>query len=132
MSNVNTPIIRHIALYCKDLEKTKNLFIKYFDATANELYQNQKGFSSYFLTFANNETKLEIMTLQTQLLDKDLLNYIGINHFAIGVGSKEKVVSLTETLKNDGFEILSAPRTTGDGYFESVVAFGDIKLEITV
>ena len=35
--------------------------------------------------------------------------------------SKEKVDELTEILKADGYEVISGPRTTGDGYYESVV-----------
>jgi lactoylglutathione lyase len=40
---------------------------------------------------------------------------------AISVGSEEIVNSLTERLRNDGFQIVGEPRTTGDGYYESVV-----------
>jgi lactoylglutathione lyase len=47
--------------------------------------------------------------------------FIGIIHFAINVGSREKVDQLTKTLKNDGYKIINEPRTTGDGYYESVV-----------
>lgn len=42
--------------------------------------------------------------------------------FSISVGSKEAVDELTERLRNDGYAILSNPRTTGDGYYESTVA----------
>lgn len=57
----------------------------------------------------------------------------GFSHIAISVGSKEKVVGLTQLLEKDGFEIASAPRTTGDGYFESVVVdFDGNLIEITV
>jgi lactoylglutathione lyase len=45
----------------------------------------------------------------------------GMAHFAISVGSKEAVNNLTERLRNDNFTIESEPRTTGDGYYESVV-----------
>lgn len=56
-----------------------------------------------------------------------------IEHIAISVGGKEKVVGLTQLLEKDGFEIASAPRTTGDGYFESVVVdFDGNLIEITV
>ncbi len=34
---------------------------------------------------------------------------------------KKKVDELTERLVKDGFRCLSGPRTTGDGYYESVV-----------
>ena len=57
---------------------------------------------------------------------------IGITHFAISVGSKERVDTLTEKLRLDGFEIVGEPRTTGDGYYESVVLDPDgNRIEIT-
>ena len=45
----------------------------------------------------------------------------GLTHFAISVGSKEIVNLLTERLRADKFVIESEPRTTGDGYYESVI-----------
>lgn len=42
-------------------------------------------------------------------------------HFAISLGSKEKVNYLTDKLRADGFQIVGEPRTTGDGYYESVI-----------
>ncbi len=46
----------------------------------------------------------------------------GLAHFAIAVGNTEKVNTLTGRLRADGYTILSEPRTTGDGYYESAVA----------
>jgi lactoylglutathione lyase len=46
---------------------------------------------------------------------------LGIAHFAIDTGSREKVDRMTEILENDGYKIISKPRITGDGYYESVV-----------
>ena len=47
--------------------------------------------------------------------------------------SKEKVDSLTSKMKEDGYEVISGPRTTGDGYYEScIVAVEDNQIEITV
>lgn len=46
----------------------------------------------------------------------------GLAHFAISVGGKEAVNMLTERLRADGYTILSEPRTSGDGYYESAVA----------
>jgi len=40
---------------------------------------------------------------------------------------------LTEILKIDGYEVISGPRTTGDGYYEScIIALEDNQIEITV
>ena len=52
---------------------------------------------------------------------------------AFSVGSKEKVYELTELLKADGYEVVSGPRTTGDGYYEScIVAIEGNQIEITI
>ena len=45
----------------------------------------------------------------------------GYAHIAFSVGSKEKVDALTAELKADGYEVVSGPRTTGDGYYESCI-----------
>ena len=45
----------------------------------------------------------------------------GLTHLAISVGSIDKVDKLTELIRSSGFEIYGEPRTTGDGYYESVV-----------
>jgi lactoylglutathione lyase len=59
--------------------------------------------------------------------------YMGIIHFAISVGSKEKVDSLTHQLRSDGYQIIGEPRTTGDGYYESVVLDPEKnRIEITI
>ena len=61
------------------------------------------------------------------------LTQTGYIHIAFSVGSKEKVDELTAKLKEDGYEIISGPRTTGDGYYEScVVGIEDNQIEITV
>ena len=44
-----------------------------------------------------------------------------------------RVDALTAELKADGYEVISGPRTTGDGYYEScIVAVEDNQIEITV
>ena len=42
-------------------------------------------------------------------------------HFAMSLGSAEIVDELTERLQDDGYIIVGEPRTTGDGYYESVI-----------
>lgn len=46
---------------------------------------------------------------------------LGWAHLAISVGSKTKVDELTEQLVQNGYICQSQPRTTGDGYYESVI-----------
>lgn len=125
--------IEHIALYVNDLEETKNFFEKYFGAKANDGYFNpKKNFHSYFLTFADG-ARLEIMNKPNMSNEQKGLARTGYAHVAFSVGSKEEVDRLTAMLKMDGYEVLSGPRTTGDGYYEScIVAIEDNQIEITV
>lgn len=120
-------------MYVNDLEKTKDFFVKYFGAKSNDMYHNQKtNFRSYFLAFEDG-ARLEIMNKPDMSdLPKDLVR-TGFIHMAFSVGSEEKVNVLTAKLKADGYEVISGPRTTGDGYYEScIVAIEDNQIEITV
>lgn len=125
--------IEHVALYVNDLENTKKFFMKYFSAKSNDGYHNQKtGFCSYFLTFEDG-ARIEIMNIPEMAdLPKKIVR-TGYSHIAFSVGSIEKVDTLTEELKADGYEVISGPRTTGDGYYEScIVAIEGNQIEITV
>ena len=125
--------ISHVAMWVKDIENIKNFYMKYFNCKCNEKYINdKKGFQSYFLSFEDN-SKLEIMNINDiEELNKEN-NFYGFAHIAISVGSKDKVDSLTKILENDGYIIASNPRTTGDGYYESVILDPENnKIEITV
>ena len=125
--------IEHIALYVNDLEKTRKFFMKYLGAKSNGGYNNAKtNFCSYFLSF-DDGARLEIMN-KPEMPDfpKDLAR-TGYAHIAFSVGSKEKVDDLTAQLKSDGYEVISGPRTTGDGYYEScIVAVEENQIEITI
>ena len=125
--------IEHIALYVNDLEGAKEFFQTYFDATANEGYHNPKtDFRSYFLTFGDG-SRLEIMTKPDLTDSGDLLNRFGYAHLAFSTGSKESVDALTAKLNAAGYPVISGPRTTGDGYYEScILGFEGNVIEITV
>lgn len=127
--------IEHVAIWTKQLEALKNFYCRYFGAKANDKYiNNSNGFESYFLSF-DSGCRLELMQMDSILESKNNLayQYVGLIHIAISVGDKVKVISLTEQLKIDGVEILSEPRTTGDGYFESIVMDPDgNRIEITI
>ena len=125
--------IEHIALYVNDLENARNFFVTYFDAVSNEGYHNERtDFRSYFLTFANG-ARLEIMTKPDLTDSGDFLNRFGYAHIAFSTGSKEAVDALTQRLKQDGYPVISGPRITGDGYYEScVLGFEGNLIEVTV
>lgn len=124
--------IEHIALFVNDLERSREFYTRYFGAKANEKYTNSKtGFESYFLTF-DSGARLEIMTLpEVQLSPRGAL-CAGYAHIAFGTGSREAVDALTQRLASDGEIVISPPRVTGDGYYESVVLDCDgNQIEIT-
>lgn len=124
--------LEHLAMYVEDLEKAKNFFIKYFGATSNEVYHNKTtAFRSYFLTF-DDGARLEIMNKPTIANNRYKQEANGYIHIAFSVGNKEKVDELTLQLENDGYEVVSGPRTTGDGYYEScIVGIEGNLIEIT-
>ena len=125
--------IEHVAMYVNDLEAARDFFIKYLGASSNDGYHNQKtGFWSYFLSFSDG-ARLEIMN-KPQMDDAEkTLARTGLIHIAFSVGSRERVDELTEELKRDGYEVVSGPRTTGDGYYEScVIGIEGNQIEITV
>lgn len=125
--------IEHVAIYVHDLEAVKNFFETYLGAKSNELYHNLRtDFRSYFLSFEDG-ARLEIMT-KPGLDEGPLpLNRYGLIHLAFSLGSKEAVDDLTEKLVGQGYELVSEPRTTGDGYYESaLVVIEDIQIELTI
>lgn len=114
--------IEHIAMYVKDIEAAREFFVKYLGGTSNDGYHNNTtDFQSYFISF-DDGARLELMT-RPELADLEKpLNRTGYIHIAFSVGSKEAVDTLTDRLKEDGFEVVNGPRTTGDGYYESCIA----------
>ena len=118
--------LEHVAIWTKDLEA-------YFGAVAGNRYDNHStGFSSYFLSF-DSGSRLEIMTRSDLAGRPNVDMAVGLAHIAIALGSREAVDSLTARLEADGYTVASRPRTTGDGYYESVVLDGDgNRIELTV
>lgn len=126
--------IEHLGLYVRDLEAAKVFFESYFAAKAGDCYHNTKtGFQSYFLTFEDG-ARLEIMTREADLVEGNPEPYFtGYHHLAFSLGSQEAVDQLTTRLQADGYPVLSGPRVTGDGYYESCVqGFEGNQIELTV
>ena len=114
--------IVHAAIYVNDLEAARDFFVAYLSGTSNDGYHNPNtGFRSYFISF-NDGARLELMTkpgIDDQAARRERTGYV---HIAFSVGSKEKVDLLTAELKSVGYEVVSGPRYTGDGYYESCIA----------
>ena len=126
-------VIEHVAMYVNNLEQARDFFVKYLGAKSNDGYHNVKtGFRSFFVSF-DGGARIEIMNKPEMADDNKELNRTGYAHIAFSVGSKELVDELTEQIKNAGYEVVSGPRTTGDGYYEScIVAIEGNQIELTV
>ena len=125
--------IEHVAMYVNDLEAAREFFVSFLGGASNRGYHNEKtGFRSYFISFEDG-ARLEIMSKPDLKDDPKTLNRTGYAHIAFSVGSREKVDELTKKARSAGYEVISGPRTTGDGYYEScIVAIEDNQIEITV
>lgn len=152
--------IEHIAIWAKDIDKVCEFYRKYFGGVVHPIYHNPaKQFTSRFVTF-DDGARLEIMhrpdidvwpvtSLQSDMLTlghagvqaprRDThdrmfhVEHMGFTHVSFSVGSKEEVNRLTEQMSADGIQVVGEPRTTGDGYYESVVLDPEgNRVEITI
>lgn len=116
----------------KELEAARYFFVTFLGGKSNDGYHNRNtGFRSYFISFEDG-ARLEIMNKPGMEDIEKPLNRTGYAHIAFSVGSKERVNDLTEELQSAGYKVVSGPRTTGDGYYEScVVAIEGNQIEIT-
>ncbi len=70
---------------------------------------------------------------EPQEVGHEVSQHLGFTHLSFSVGSKEKVDRLTKEMLGDGIVIVGQPRTTGDGYYESVVLDPEgNRIEITI
>lgn len=153
--------IEHIAIWVKDIDKVCEFYRKYFGGVVHPIYHNPvKQFTSRFVTF-DDGARLEIMhrpdidhvwpvtSLQSDMLTlghagvqaprrdtRDRMFHVerlGFTHVSFSVGSKEEVDRLTKEMSTDGIQVVGQPRTTGDGYYESVILDPEgNRVEITV
>lgn len=125
--------IDHLAMYVNDLEGMRSFYERYFGAVSNTKYHNpQTGLETYFLSFTDG-ARLEIMRRPDVIPQNRPDGRTGYIHLAIALGSKDEVDRLTRQLEADGYPVHSGPRTTGDGYYESVVEDPEgNRIELTV
>lgn len=112
----------------------KEFFVRYFNGVSNDMYHNPKtGLKTYILSFDDSDARLELMARPEIEDEEENIYRQGFIHLSFSVGSKEKVDNLTMRLLEDGHQVLSGPRTTGDGYYESCIVGPENNLiEITI
>jgi lactoylglutathione lyase len=126
--------IQHVALWTRDPERLRAFYERHFGARSGARYASatRAGFTSYFLTLPGGGARLEIMCLP-ELGPASDGPAVGYAHLAVSLGSREAVDALAAALAAGGVPLHSAPRQTGDGYYEAVCADPDGNLvEITV
>ena len=126
--------IEHLAIWTTRLDLLRDFYLDHFDCSASPKYFNPNtGFSSYFLTFPHGGARLELMTNPSVKNSAEGKPCCGYAHFALSLGSEERVRELTGIFRQNGMTVKAEPRLTGDGYYESVVTDPDGNLiELTV
>ena len=126
--------IEHLAIVVSNLQRAKEFFCTYFSGVvpAPDYHNPRTGLHSSFVTF-DGEARLELMMWENSPFAPAHLQDKSYFHLSMSVGSKEQVDALTARLQADGYMLKSAPRTTGDGNYESVIVpFDGVEVEITV
>ena len=119
--------IAHAAVWARGeegLERLRDFYERHFGARAGRRYEsaNRPGFVSYFLAFPGDDGAvwLELMTAPDLVAPSDG-DAVGYAHLALSLGSRAAVDEAAARLVDAGVPLVSAPRVTGDGYYEAVV-----------
>ena len=138
--------IEHVAIWVRDIDKVCEFYRKYFGGVVQPLYHNPtKQFTSRFISF-DDGARLEVMHRPDIDVERNVgidkivshetlsdTQHLGFTHLSFSVGSKEEVDRLTQQMSSEGIPVVGQPRTTGDGYYESVVLDPEgNRIEITV
>lgn len=117
--------IAHVALWTRNLDAQVTFWQTVFGGKSNERYvsKNRPGFESHFITLEEGPT-VELMTLPDIPDAPSHPEFVGWAHIALNVGTKQDVDRLAESAQLNG-TLLSAPRMTGDGYYEAIIADPD-------
>ncbi|MCB1329117.1 MAG: VOC family protein [Maritimibacter sp.] len=116
--------LAHVALWTKDVEAAAGFWQSYFSAEIGPRYEsrNRPGFVSRFATLPGADLRIELM--QGPWVAPPPGEASGWAHVALSVGAPAEVDRLAARFEADGL-LVSAPRRTGDGYYEAVVRTPD-------
>ena len=126
--------IDHVAIWTENLEELKDFYSRFFNGIPGEKYINkQNNFQSYFISF-NSGSRLELMTMPNipNNLNNSTKQSKGIIHLAFGLDSVNEVDLKAKEFELNGFQMISGPKITGDGYYEFEIFDPDKnRIEIT-
>ena len=81
---------------------------------------------------ATERAKLDRLKMPDMTDAEKSLARTGYAHVAFSLGNREQVDALTERMRRDGYAVISGPRVTGDGYYEScIVGYEGNVIELT-
>lgn len=125
--------LEHVGIWTRDLEVARQFYTSHFGCAATPRYDNSRtGFSSYFLSFPDG-ARIELMQQPEEAERRAGDPARRAGHLALSVGSESAVIELTARLGQAGVPVVSQPRRTGDGYFESVITDPDgNRIELTI
>jgi len=116
--------LSHVALWTADVEQAAAFWQRRFDAEIGARYEsrNRPGFVSRFVTIPGAELRIELM--EGPWIAPPPGEASGWAHVALSVGTRAEVERIATMFQADGL-LVSAPRQTGDGYYEAVVRTPD-------
>ncbi|MES2058153.1 MAG: VOC family protein [Pseudomonadota bacterium] len=116
--------IAHVALWTADLDGNADFWRDHFDAVIGARYESrrQPGFTSRMASLPSGIV-IELMAAPWIISD-DPSPRSGWAHIALSLGSADAVDAAAVRFNGAGL-LVSAPRMTGDGFYEAVVRAGD-------
>jgi lactoylglutathione lyase len=124
--------VAHVALWTRDLNAAAAFWREHFGARIGEQYCSRRrpGFVSCFVTLPGGGAQIELMTAPW-IADAAHADHTGWDHLAIALGSRAAVDAMALRCEACGL-LVAAPRSTGDGFYEAVIAAPDgTRIEIT-
>lgn len=112
--------LAHLAIWTQNLEAAAAFWRDQFDAEVADRYvsRNRPGFASCFVKVPGNDTRIEIM--EGPWVTPHPGEASGWAHIAFSVGGTDQVDAIADRFRCKVL-LVSAPRRTGDGYYEAVV-----------
>ena len=118
--------LSHVAIWTRDLERLRDFYSDLLGGTSTKRYENPRtGFSSYFICFGDEATRLELMSRPDVRGAETGGPRGGYAHVAFTLGSHADVDAAVLRLRSAGVAVTGEPRITGDGFYEAVIADPD-------